>query len=148
MDGNAVVSAFERGETVSFMVDDTEVVLAKDDVLTSPMNKPGFVAESDRDMMVVLDTNLTEALIEEGFVREVISKVQTMRKDTDFEVTDRIRVTIETTDKLAAIVEKAAEDIKAAVLATELTLGAAPEGVEAQKWNINGEKAFISIRRN
>ena len=122
--------------------------LAKDDTLIAPMQKPGYVAESERDLTVVLDTNLDDALIEEGFVREVISKLQTMRKETDFEVTDRISVTVETGEKLAAIVARGAETIKAAVLATELTLGKAPEGVEAKEWNINGEKAVLSVRKN
>ena len=81
LDGNEVVDAFERGETVSFDMEGTQVTLEKADVLTEPMQKPGFVAESEGDMTVVIDTNLTPELIEEGYVREVISKLQNMRKD-------------------------------------------------------------------
>ncbi|MDY2871064.1 MAG: isoleucine--tRNA ligase, partial [Eubacteriales bacterium] len=121
MDGNAVVDAFERGETVSFELDGTLVELGKDDVLTRPMQKEGFVAQMDGDMTVVLDANLTPELIEEGYVRELISKIQTMRKDADFDVTDRIAVTIEADDKLSAIAEKGAEDIKRGVLALSVT---------------------------
>ena len=146
MDGNAVVDAFERGETVSFELDGTLVELGKDDVLTRPMQKEGFVAQMDGDMTVVLDANLTPELIEEGYVRELISKIQTMRKDADFDVTDRIAVTIEADDKLSAIAEKGAEDIKRGVLALSVTLGAPEEGAVSQEWNINGEKAVIGVK--
>jgi isoleucyl-tRNA synthetase len=146
MDGNDVVDAFDRGETVSFDIEGTEVVLNKDDVLTKPMQKEGFVAQVEGEMTVVLDTNLTAELIEEGYVREVVSKIQTMRKDADFDVTDRIAVTVETGDKLAAIVAKGAEEIKASVLAASLELAAAEEGAVAQEWNINGEKAVIGVK--
>ncbi len=146
MDGNAVVDAFERGETVSFELDGTTVELGKDDVLTRPMQKEGFVAQVDGDMTVVLDANLTPELIEEGYVRELISKIQTMRKDADFDVTDRIAVTIDTDAKLSAIAEKGAEDIKRGVLALSVTLGAPEEGAVSQEWNINGEKAVIGVK--
>ena len=146
MDGNAVVDAFERGETVSFELDGTLVELGKDDVLTRLMQKEGFVAQMDGDMTVVLDANLTPELIEEGYVRELISKIQTMRKDADFDVTDRIAVTIEADDKLSAIAEKGAEDIKRGVLALSVTLGAPGEGAVSQEWNINGEKAVIGVK--
>ena len=146
MDGNAVVDAFERGETVSFELDGTLVELGKDDVLTRPMQKEGFVAQMDGDMTVVLDANLTPELIEEGYVRELISKIQTMRKDADFDVTDRIAVTIEADDKLSAIAEKGVEDIKRGVLALSVTLGAPEEGAVSQEWNINGEKAVIGVK--
>ena len=146
MDGNAVVDAFERGETVSFELDGALVELGKDDVLTRPMQKEGFVAQMDGDMTVVLDANLTPELIEEGYVRELISKIQTMRKDADFDVTDRIAVTIEADDKLSAIAEKGAEDIKRGVLALSVTLGAPEEGAVSQEWNINGEKAVIGVK--
>ena len=146
MDGNAVVDAFERGETVSFELDGTLVELGKDDVLTRPMQKEGFVAQMDGDMTVVLDANLTPELIEEGYVRELISKIQTMRKDADFDVTDRIAVTIEADDKLSAIAEKGAEDIMRGVLALSVTAGAPEEGAVSKEWNINGEKAVIGVK--
>ncbi len=146
MDGNDVVDAFERGETVKFEVDGAPVELDKADVLTRPMQKEGFVAQVEGDMTVVLDTNLTPALIEEGYVREIISKIQTMRKDADFDVTDRVRVTIETGDKLAAIAEKYAEDIKNGVLAVQVALGAPEEGAVSQHWSINGEDAAIGVK--
>ena len=145
LDGNEVVDAFERGETVSFDVEGTQVTLEKADVLTEPMQKPGFVAESEGDMTVVIDTNLTPELIEEGYVREVISKLQNMRKDAGFEVTDRIHVTYEAGEKLSQVLEKGAEEIKKAVLATDFTPGKAGELVK--EWNIDGEKATLGVSR-
>ena len=145
MDGNAVVDAFERGETVTFDIEGTEVVLNKDDVLTRPMQKPGFVAETEGEMTVVIDTNLTEELIAEGYVREVISKLQNMRKDAGFEVVDRIRVTYTASEKLAAVIENGRAEIMKAVLAVELTPGA--EGELVREWNINGEKATLGVSR-
>jgi len=145
MDGNDVVDAFERGETVSFDIEGTEVVLNKDDVLTKPMQKEGFVAESEGEMTVVIDTNLTEELINEGYVREVISKLQNMRKDAGFEVVDRIKVTYTASEKLTAVIEAGAEEIKKAVLAVELVPG--NEGELVRDWNINGEKATLGVAR-
>ena len=105
-DGNDVVDTFDRGEKLTFDVDGTNVELAREDTLIEPMQKPGFMAESEGDLTVVLDTNLTPELIEEGFVREVISKIQTMRKEAGYEVTDRISVTCATDEKLAAIIAR------------------------------------------
>ncbi len=146
MDGNDVVDAFEKGETVKFMIDETEVELGKDDVLTKPMQKPGFVAQVEGEMTVVLDTNLTDALIEEGYVREVISKIQTMRKDADFDVVDRIAVSVATTEKLAAIISANKDELMKSVLALELTVCEAAEGTAVQEWSINGEKATIGVK--
>ncbi len=143
MDGNDVVDAFARGETVSFEIEGETIALEKDDVLTSPAHKPGFVAATERELTVVLDTNLTPALVEEGFVREVISKIQTMRKDADFDVTDRIAVAIEAGEKLTGILEANREALSAAVLATSVAFG--PAGESATEWNINGEKARIHV---
>ncbi len=146
MDGNDVVDAFEKGETVSFEIDGTTVELGKDDVLTKPMQKPGFVAQVEGEMTVVLDTNLTEALIEEGYVREVISKIQTMRKDADFDVVDRIAVSVATTEKLASIISANKDELMKSVLALELTVCDAAEGTAVQEWSINGEKATIGVK--
>ena len=143
MDGNDVVDAFARGETVSFEIEGETIVLEKDDVLTAPAHKPGFVAATERELTVVLDTNLTPALVEEGFVREVISKIQTMRKDADFDVTDRIAVAIEAGETLTGILEANREALSAAVLASSVAFG--PAGESATEWNINGEKARIRV---
>ena len=147
MDGNDVVDAFARGEEVSFTIDDTTVVLAKDDVLTEPMQKPGFTAMEDRGVTVVLDTNLTEDLIREGYAREMISKLQTMRKEAGFEVTDRIHVTW-TGDELAAAVDSFSDMITRTTLALSLKRGEGEEGAVSREWDINGRKAVLSVRKN
>ena len=146
MDGNDVVEAFDRGETVSFDIEGTEVTLAKDDVLTAPMQKPGFVAQEDRGVMVVLDTNLTEELIQEGYVREVISKIQTMRKDAGFEVTDRIDVRYTCKEKLAAAIASGLDMIKNGTLALTVEAGESDDTYTTQEWKINDQKAVIAIR--
>ena len=147
LDGNDVVDIFARGEEVSFMIDDTEVKLTKDDVLTTPMNKPGFIAAEDRGVTVVLDTNLSDELIREGYAREVISKVQTMRKDAGFEVTDRISLYYEGDDELAAALDAYSDMIGRTTLATAIARGKAPEGFVSQQWDINGKKAELGIAK-
>ena len=146
LDGNEVVAAFERGETLRFEIDGTEVTLEKDDVLTALIQKEGFVAQSDANYTVVLDTNLTEALINEGFIREVISKVQTLRKDAGFEVTDRISLTWQTSEKLAAILESGKSDLMRAVLAVKAASAAPEDGAYAKEVNINGENALLGVK--
>lgn len=148
LDGNEVVANFEAGKLLTFELDGTNVELEKDDVLTNPVKKPGYVVATDRDVTVALDTNLNDALIAEGFAREVISKLQTMRKEAGFEVTDRILVTVKTEDeKLAAIVSENVESIKNGVLALEVVLADAAEGAYAKDWSINGVAATLSVRK-
>ena len=145
MDGNDVVDAFAAGKTIRLEVDGTPVELSETDVLTEPMQKTGFVAEMDGGVTAVLDTNLTEELIEEGFVREVISKIQTQRREAEFEVTDHIHVTLKTTDRLAGVVSRGSAEILRAALADSLII-AEPEGV-VRDWSINGEAASLGIRK-
>jgi len=148
LDGNEVVSNFEAGNQLTFELDGNEVVLEKEDVLTSPMKKPGYVVATDRDVTVALDTNLNDALVAEGFAREVVSKLQTMRKEAGFEVTDRILVTVKTGDeKLAAIVTANVESIKNGVLALEVVLGEAAADAYVKDWSINGVPATLSVRK-
>ena len=144
MDGNEVVDAFARGELVKFDVDGSEVVLEEVDVLTSPAQKPGFVAQTDGTVTVVLDTNLTGDLIREGYVREIVSKVQTMRKDSGFDVTDRIHIAVECGETLKNAIDEGKEDILRATLAIDVA-DAAAEGVEWKDWNINGEEAKLAV---
>ena len=147
LDGNDVVDAFSRGETVTFTLDGTEVVLAKDDVLTEATQKPGFSAQMEGEVTVVLDCNLTPELIAEGYQREMVSKLQNMRKDAGFEVSDRIEVTYEAGDELAAAIEAGRDFIMQSVLATTFARGAAPEGAVSQEWDLNGKKAILSVRK-
>ena len=148
VDGNAFVDTFDRGETVKFDIEGTPVELTREDCLIAPAQKPGFVAETDRDMTVVIDTNLTPELIEKGFVREVISKLQTMRKEAGFDVVDRISVTYEASEVLAPVIARNVGTISSAVLATSVTAGPASEGAYAKNWNINGENALLSVKKN
>ena len=147
MDGNEVVDAFNAGQTVTFDVEGTQVVLEAGDVLTEPTQKPGFMAQQDKGVTVVLDTNLTDALVAEGYAREVVSKVQTMRKEADFDVTDRIEVRYVCGDKLAAAIEQGRDMIMNGVLAVSLNRAAAEDGWVAKDWDINGEKATLAIRK-
>ena len=105
----------------------------------------GYVSENDNGITVVLDTNLTEELLEEGFVREIISKIQTMRKEADFEVTDKIEVAYQGTEKATSIFEKYADEIKEEVLATDIVNGE-PCGY-IKEWNINGEAVTLGVKK-
>ncbi len=145
VDGNAAMDELNEKGSLTFNIADTEVVLTKDDLLIDSAQIPGYVSESDQKMTVVLDTNLTEELIEEGFVREIVSKIQTMRKEAGFEVMDKIRLTLSGSEKLIQIFEKNAEEIKSDVLALEAVVGTGSGYVK--DWNINGEAATISVEK-
>ncbi|MDE6916718.1 MAG: class I tRNA ligase family protein, partial [Lachnospiraceae bacterium] len=106
IDGNAAMDALKKDGVITFDVNGTEVRLAEEDLLIDISQKEGYVTEADNTVTVVLDTNLTDALVEEGFVYEVISKVQTMRKDSGFEVMDHIRVYISGNERIAGVVQK------------------------------------------
>ena len=147
LDGNDVVDAFERGEKVCFDIEGTRVELEKDDVLTSPMQKPGFTSQTDHGVTVVLDTNLTGELIREGYAREVVSKIQTMRKEADYEVTDRIEIRYAADAELSAAIQAGAEMIRNGTLAVKLEAGAAEAGWAAREWDINGKNAVLAIRK-
>ena len=108
--------------------------------------KEGYVSEADNYMTVVLDTNLTPELIEEGFVYEVISKIQTMRKDADFEVMDHIRVAINGNERIADIVRRNEEAIAQKVLADEILVDTPLE--ISREWNVNGENVTIGVAKN
>ena len=110
------------------------------------MQKEGFVAQTAGDMTVVLDANLTPELIEEGYVRELISKIRTMRKDAGFDVTDRIDVTVNGSAKINAIVEKAAGDIMSGVLALSVNVADPAQDAYSGDKDINDEKCLIGIR--
>ncbi len=146
LDGNAAMDDLNAKGQISFEVDGVLVELTKDDLLIDTAQKEGYVSEENNKMTVVLDTNLTEELIEEGFVYEIISKIQTMRKDADFEVMDHIKVSVNGNERLAAIVDKNKDAIAGKVLADELTSGAS--FAVAKEWNVNGETVTIAIEKN
>ena len=145
LDGNAAMQELkEKGSIVLDNISD-EVVLCEEDLLISMSQKEGYVADSDNGITVVLDTNLTPELIEEGMVREIISKLQTMRKEADFEVTDRIIVTFEASDNVNNIFQKYGENIKQVVLADELINGNI-SGYQ-KDWKINGEAVSLGVQK-
>ena len=145
LDGNAAMDELNEKGALTFMVGEVEVSLGKDDLLISMSKKEGYVSEADNKVTVVLDTNLSEELIEEGFVYEIISKIQTMRKDSGYEVMDHIKVAIAGNDKIADIVRKNEKTISAKVLADEFIF----EDVLANKkeWNVNSENVTIGLER-
>ena len=145
VNGSEAMATLKAEGALKFEVDGTEVVLTEDDLLIDMAQKEGFVAEADNYVTVVLDTNLTEDLIEEGFVYEVISKIQTMRKDAGFEVMDHIKVSFSGNDKIADIVSRNQDMIAGKVLADTITTGETL-GV-AKEWNVNGEKVVISVEK-
>ena len=145
LDGNAAMDELNADGALKFDVDGVAVELTKDDLLIDMAQKEGYVSQEDNKMTVVLDTNLTPELVEEGFVYEIISKIQTMRKESGFEVTDHIRVSINGNDRLSEIARKNKDAISGKVLADELTSGA--EYAVSKEWNINGEKVLLGVKK-
>lgn len=121
------------------------MVLTKDDLLIDVAQKDGYVTEEDNYVTVVLDTNLTSELIEEGFVRELISKIQTMRKEAGFEVMDHIAVYQDENHRIAELLKAHADEIKAEVMAETIFLGRM--GGYVKEWNINGENVMLGVEK-
>ena len=145
LDGNHAMDDLNANEVITFDVDDVMIELGKEDLLIEMVQKEGYVSEENNKMTVVLDANLTPELLEEGFVLEIISKIQTMRKEADFEVMDHIKVSMNGNTKLAAIVDQNKETIAGKVLADELV-----EELDlaiSKEWNVNGETVTISIEK-
>ena len=143
VNSSEAMAELKANGAIKFMVGDVEVSLAEEDLLIEAAKMEGFVTEGDNYVTVVIDTTLTPELIEEGFVREIISKIQTMRKEADFNVTDRINVYVSGNDKIASIMEKNADEIKRVVLGENFVFG---ETVgEGKEWNINGEKVTLGV---
>ena len=145
LDGNAAMDQLNAEGAIKFDVDGVTVELTKDDLLIDIAQKPGYVAEADNTMTVVLDTNLTEELVEEGYVLELISKIQTMRKDSGFEVMDHIRVALNGNDKLSEVAAHNEKTIADKVLAEEIVKN--QELANTKEWNINGENVTIGVER-
>ncbi|MBQ4066798.1 MAG: isoleucine--tRNA ligase, partial [Clostridia bacterium] len=146
VDGNAAMAQLNSTGALTFEVNGSPVSLTKEDLLIDVQQKEGWFSVAEGELTVALCTILTDDLIEEGFVRELISKVQTMRKDSDFNVMDRIAVCVVGSDKIRAILEKDASDFKSAVLCDDLSFKAGLEGI-SKDWSINGEAVTITIKR-
>ncbi|MDY5497576.1 MAG: isoleucine--tRNA ligase [Anaerobutyricum sp.] len=145
IDGSAAKRELDAKGFLTIELNGDRIELLPEELLIDMSQKEGYVSQADRGVTVVLDTNLTPALIEEGFVREIISKIQTMRKEAGFEVTDHITVSENGNDKIREIVSKYSKDIKNDVLADEIRLDA--EGGYSKEWNINGEKVKLSVEK-
>ena len=145
LDGNAAMDELNEKGALTFDVNGTEVSLTKEDLLIEMSQKEGYISQEDGGYTVVLDTNLTPELIEEGFVYELISKIQTMRKEAGFEVTDRIRLSLSGNDRLSEILHKNEKAIASKVLAVEVLDG--QNLANSKEWDINGEKATISVEK-
>jgi len=145
LDGNAAMDQLNETEILKIEVDGMEIELSREDLLIDAAQKPGFMSETDHDITVVLDTNLSEELIEEGFVRELTSKIQTMRKDSGFEVLDTIIVHQAGNDKVKEILTRNAEELKADVLAENIVFDSNYEGMK--EWKINGEKVSLGVEK-
>ena len=147
LDGNKAMAELNENGVLKFPEIDPSIELAKEDLLISEEAEPGYVTNTNGNVTVVLDTNLTPELIEEGFVRELISKIQTMRKEAGFEVMDRISVGYSGNEKIKDIFERNKEEISHEVLADSIEEGVLSEGHE-KEWNINGEKVSLSVKKN
>ena len=145
LDGNKAMAELKSTGELKLDIDGQEIVLLEEDLLIDMAQMEGYVSESDHTITVVLDTNLTLELIEEGFVRELVSKIQTMRKEAGFEVMDKIRVYAKDNDKIVSIMKNHGDEIKSEVLAEEIVTGET-KGYE-KEWNINSEKVTMAVER-
>lgn len=146
VDGNTAMDELNEKGQLTFDFDGETVELTKDDLLIEIAQTEGFESGNDGDITVVLDTNLTPELVEEGFMREIISKIQTMRKEAGFEVMDKITVYSDGNDKIAELISKNEDTVKNDVLATEIITGKI-EGY-SKEWNINGENVTFGVKKN
>ena len=143
VDGNAAMDELNANGAIKFEVGSDIITLEKEDLLIETAQVEGYASVSDMGVTVVLDTRLSEELIEEGFVREIISKLQTMRKDSGFEVMDNIYIYISDSEKIKAIMEKNADEIKNDVLALDIIFDSKCDN--SKEWNINGEKVSLGV---
>jgi len=144
-DAASVVATVKKGEAYRTVIDGTEIELFESDLLISSTNREGFVAESDGKIVVILDVQITDELRKEGYVREIISKVQTMRKDIGLEVTDHIILTVTAEGELLDAAKDGAAQIGAGAQADEVLFGAPADN--AKEWDINGKKCTLSVKK-
>ncbi len=145
VDGNAAMNELKTTGKLTFDADGDQVELLEEDLLIDAAQMPGYVSDTEYETTVVLDTNLTPELVEEGFVREIISKIQTMRKEAGFEVMNHIRVYFAQNDKIKTLVDSNNAEIKDEVLANEICFDTI-KGYN-KEWNINGETVVIGVEK-
>ena len=146
VDGTSAMAELKSTGVLKLDINGTEVELAETDLLIEAAKVEGFISESDGGVTVVLDTNLTPELIEEGFVREIVSKIQTMRKEAGFEVMDRITVGVKDNEKIIGIIRDNKDAICGEVLANDIVIGET-EGYE-KAWKINSEDVTLAVKKN
>ena len=144
VDGNKAMEDLKRETVLTFKVQDQQVVLKEEDLLIEPTKQVGYESVSDSGITVVLDTKLTDELLEEGYVRELISKIQTMRKEAGFEVTDQIEVYYKNSDKTKIIMEKHQRLIESETMAVAIHEGENENGYK-KSWKINGEPVDMMV---
>jgi len=145
LDGNQAMSQLRAEGELKLDINGNEVVLSESDLLIETAQMEGYVTESDNEIAVVLDTNLTPELIEEGFVREIISKIQTMRKEAGFEVMDKIHVCVKDNQVIEDVMKTHAEEIQSEVLAEDILFGTV-QGYE-KSWNINSQEVTLAVEK-
>ena len=152
LDGNKAMAELKADGVLALPTVSDDVKLSEEDLLITMTQMEGYVTEGDNTVTVVLDTNLTPELVEEGFVRELISKIQTMRKEAGFEVMDKISIYSHADEKVADIFHKYGNDIMGDVLGTEVVAEAdsfdsGENGIYCKEWNINGEKVLLGVKK-
>ena len=145
INGTAAMNELRTNGVLKLDINGNDVELTEEDLLIETAQTEGYVSESDGETSVVLDTNLTPELIEEGFVREIISKIQTMRKEAGFEVMDKIKVYAHGNDKIQDVMKAHEDEIKSEVLADEMVLGETDGYVK--EWNINKEAVTMGVKK-
>ena len=145
IDGNAAMDTLNAEGALSFDFGGEPVVLTKEDLLIDMAQTEGYVSEGDNQVTVALDTNLTPELLEEGFIRELVSKIQTMRKEAGFEVMDHICVYQTGNERIAKLLDTHGETIGREVLADQIRTG--ETGGYVKEWNINGEKTALGVEK-
>ena len=145
INGTAAMNELRTNGVLKLDINGNNVELTEEDLLIETAQTEGYVSESDGETSVVLDTNLTPELIEEGFVREIISKIQTMRKEAGFEVMDKIKVYAHGNDKIQEVMKAHEDEIKSEVLADEMVLGETDGYVK--EWNINKETVTMGVKK-
>ena len=145
IDGRKAMEELETSQSLSFDIDGADVVLLKEDLLIDMAQLEGYVTEADGSVTVVLCTDLSEELIEEGFIREIISKIQTMRKEAGYEVMDRIHVYSYGNKRIQEIMERSSDEIQKDVMASDICFAEAKGYVK--EWNINGEIVTFGVEK-
>ncbi|MCD8105860.1 MAG: isoleucine--tRNA ligase [Lachnospiraceae bacterium] len=145
LDGNQAMKELKANGTLKLEIDGTEVLLSEEDLLIDAAQAEGYVSENSGEFTVVLDTTLTPELVEEGFVRELISKIQTMRKEAGFEVMDKIRVSVTDNERLTDVMQKSEKEILSEVMAVEAVYGSSVG--YSKEWSINGETATLGVEK-